>query len=299
MAIKKLHRRYSPVSPLPLIPMSPTNPLPFLSLFHLKIPVSPFQPNVYMERFESMRMAFGSFFLHLHSCDPNSTLISWPRNKLPPLETVLQDPLLFFGPYSPLSHYPSTIKRLCSFLNKFWPNPTGGSVRCHVWINHSIPPGNLQAELSGYDKYQGKLYRAFLFRAKIVNDWLVPPAYRKQALPDPRTQTKTVYGIFTYQVIPELKEKIAPRLAQFKAEAECPSIWLPLPQSMKPTTAKTLGLALPIKGVQISLRFPSRLQPLLPLYPWLAALLELHWSTSWDLCLAQRIWMGKREYRLH
>ena len=91
-----------------------------------------------------------------------------------------------------------------------------------------------------------------------------------------------------FPVFPALQEWTAHRLVKSKAAPILPQAVSQLP---KPMTANDLGLALPSKAIQPPLSLP--LLPKQPFCSWLEALLELHWCTSWDLCLAQRLWTGK------
>ena len=87
--------------------------------------------------------------------------------------------------------------------------------------------------------------------------------------------------------LPGHKDRSPQRLVRFKAEDRSPTV---CPLLSQPMTAKTLGMALPLKEAQAPPRLSPRIHTRLS---WVVALLELHWSTSWDLCLAQRIWMSR------
>ena len=91
-----------------------------------------------------------------------------------------------------------------------------------------------------------------------------------------------------YHFPPALQERHGPRLVQSKADPRSPQ---PGTQLFQPLLVTELGYVLPFTAIHTSFRIP--LSKGYQSCSWLEAVLKLHWCTSWDLCLAQRIWTGK------
>ena len=114
--------------------------------------------------------------------------------------------------------------------------------------------------------------------------------------PDPpdRIAHRLVKGPFfllvpaLYGLLPALQERNGPRLVQSKADPRSPQ---PGTQLLQPLIVTDIGYALPSKAIHPSFRLS--LSKGHQSCSWLAAFLKLHWCTSWDLCLAQRLWTGK------
>ena len=91
-----------------------------------------------------------------------------------------------------------------------------------------------------------------------------------------------------YCFLPSLQERHGPRLVQSKADPRSPQ---PGTQLLQPLIVTEIGYALLSKAIHPAFRIS--LSKGYQSCSWLEAVLKLHWCTSWDLCLAQRIWTGK------
>ena len=280
-----------PLCPLPYPSSPPTKPLPYMSKFTLCLPGLHFQRRDYKDKVFSMRQAFGSFYLHLFSCDPSSTILPHPKKGKPKLKTLYKATYpQFFGPYTPLTDYPTTAKGITNFLHQFNPPSNGNPASCTVWINHSVTPQALQHLLTRLDKHQHKPYSAQLglhfnmtAQTRAVRRHHKQRAYWK----------KVVQARIARQKARQQQELLIQGRDSDQSKGSTPSLQDGM-QSTQPMTPEDNPSSPPNSPLQSTAVQGSKG----PALSWLDSLRKLHWWTSWDLPLANRFWTWVSRHRL-
>lgn len=275
-----------PICPLPYPPSSPPKHLPYLSKFTLWLPGVPFHSRDYKDKVFAMRQAFGSFYLHLFSCDPTSLILPHPKKGSPPLKPLFKAPTPpYFGPYTPLTAYPTTAKGIKHFLPHFSPQPNGSPSRCTVWLNHSVTPQALQQRLQGLDRHQHKLYTA-----KLGLHFFCGPGAQSRAAKRGKKNAAHWRKVHQAQKMERQKQALTCKGRDFDQSNVLPKPSLAWNKPTKPMTPEDLGVlhsssppAFPLQSAQLQVAHALNLS-------WKDSVLRQHWWTSWDLIMAQRLW---------
>ena len=141
----------------------------------------------------------------------------------------------------------------------------------------------------------------------LVHFWLPVLSFQPSNREDQVASRRTAFGALYLQLFscdPSLlipptrkpKAKIGVPLVQSKAvRSPPPRLLFPQPIQAHPAPGERLAPRVQL----LHPAFPPgpSLQPYRS-YFWLLAVLTLHWMTSWDLCLAQRLWRTRRLHPL-
>jgi hypothetical protein len=264
-----------PTTTLPKPTCNPPTPrhLPYLSNFEVWLPpLLPFDPTSTECKLHSMRSAFGSLYCHLWNCDPTARIGR-------PADSWYQP----IGPESTLQAYPNNLNRVGFYLEGLKPHPDGSHTQCFITIQHSLKPTLFLERLNGPDRFEKRHYMVRRLWTKQPPQTKLRPSKRKRRKKRKPPKDPTLVPS------PVMKTLISPSVLKTLAHFWAASKTLPpttclAPLKPHPPVVQWLP-TVHIRSRQHSATGKTNLG-----LPWLLAVLERQWTTSWDLVLAGRFW---------
>ena len=255
----------------------------------------PFDPNNGVDKFLSLRSTLRSLIQHLQACDSSSTLLQcFPKACKDPKHTA---PVI--GPTTPIQDLPSSPEQLQAYFLALDPSTDGCVTQCQLHLAHSLPLAQLLQRITALHE-QGTLLCS-LTKVWDQPQWrfLSQPRYTRtnQSIPTSAiaptpAPIKAASPMATLQNSHSEETSSSPTILDLQALLTATAQTLAWNDSRTLSSPQQLLLLFSVAQLTVVPHQPSSHSANQP-HPglrWLLAMLDLLWTTSWDLGPSCTLW---------